>query len=276
MKTINEKIISQAKYNHLTRFKNLMPEDIKQIESYENSIQGKIQSNKKTKEYFSKVRTNEVRQQIQYLTLTKQQLWEKFLKIFFLNEKKIFIKDKFSIQNIKPLFYYFLYDFENFKKCNQVSNLTKPNLNKGLFIIGNYGCGKSSIMLALEKATLGTALTFKSYTTNDVVTRYESCENPSQKNELIKELTTGVRYFDDVLSERQTNNFGKIDLFREIFEKRYNESKRTFITINYDPDYPNDAKKAIELFGKRYGSRVYDRLFEMFNIITFTGGSRRQ
>ena len=65
-------------------------------------------------------------------------------------------------------------------------------------------------------------------------------------------------------------------MFKELLEVRYENNAKTFITCNFDPNNLKDIQKALDQFLLRYGGRVYDRLFEMFNIIEFKGNSLRK
>lgn len=274
MKTIGKHIISKRKYLHLAKFKQHNDTELLQMKEYEEVVRTKAMKETKSKKYFKKVK-NMKNEDKKYRPLNKDILWKSFLASFLENEGKKFNQDNYSIKNIQPLFYYFLNDLKKFKNCKNVFNVTAPDLSKGLLIVGDYGCGKTASMKALQNATAGTEMNFKMYPAKDVVRRYESCNNQMEKEEIMKEVCVGTRYFDDALSERDVNNYGKINLFSDILELRYNNKARTHLSINYDPEHPGDLKKAIEYIDKRYGPRVYDRVFEMFNIIEFKGKSRR-
>ena len=208
--------------------------------------------------------------------MTKDWLYKDFAKVFKSQNNTSFSINQESIENIKPLIYYFVGDFKNFKQCKNVSEISKPSLTKGLLIIGGYGNGKTTIMRALESCLKHSNVSFKGYTTNEVVTMYESCISPSEKAELNKNVLSGTRYFDDVLTERMASNYGKSNLLKDVIEERYNRKKRTYITCNYKDGTNNNLKEGLSQFGEKYGSRVYDRLFEMFNVIEFTGKSFRK
>lgn len=208
--------------------------------------------------------------------LIKEVLWNLFSEAFKKNEGNAYSRDKDSVENIKPLFYYFCGDLENFKKCRNVSLKSDPSLEKGLLIIGGYGNGKTSTMRALEIALYDSNVRFKGYSANDVVSMYESCTNEIEKKEFNDTMTLGTRYFDDVLTEREASNYGKVDLFKDILEQRYSKNKRTYITLNYKDDTGEDLDQGLAQLGERYGSRVYDRLYSMFNIVEFKGKSFRK
>jgi len=99
-------------------------------------------------------------------------------------------------------------------------------------------------------------------------------------------MNLGDRYFDDIKTERHASNYGKVNLFKDILENRYNNRvqivkgvtkiNKTFGTCNYKEGYEGNTEVALEEFGEMYGGRIYDRLFEMFNIIEFKGKSFRK
>ena len=213
-------------------------------------------------------------------TLTKEVLWDLFALSFQKLEGSKFLKNPDSIENIKPLFHYFCGDLENFKKCTNLSLVSKPSLDKGILIIGGYGNGKSTTMNALEMALKTSNIPFKGYSANEVVKMYETCgadpqQNVRDKDEFWKTMLAGTKYFDDVLTERIANNFGKVNLFDEIIQERYKNKKRTYISCNFSDEFPEDVNKGLLQFGKKYSSQVYDRLFEMFNVVVFKGKSQR-
>jgi len=207
--------------------------------------------------------------------MTKDWLWKRFNHFYKQNEGVAYSKDKTSLENLKPIVYYFIGDLQKFKQCDHVSNISEPSLKKGLLIIGGYGNGKTSVMRAMENSLKRTNVTFKGHTSNEVVTMYEVCKNSFDKEDLNRQMKTGTLYFDDVLTERDASNYGKINLFKEILEERYNRNKKTYITCNYQEGSDN-LEDGLSQFGEKYGSRVYDRLFSMFNIIEFKGKSFRK
>ncbi|WP_028376019.1 hypothetical protein [Leeuwenhoekiella sp. MAR_2009_132] len=213
--------------------------------------------------------------------LTKEVLWRMFSDSYFANEKVRYSKSLECVENIKPLIYYFIGDEENFVRCKNVSLVSKPSLDKGLLIIGGYGNGKSSTMNALDSALRKSNITFRGYSANEVVKMYETCgadpqQNVRDKDEFWKTVLSGVKYFDDVLTERIANNFGKINLFNDIIQERYKKKLRTYISCNFNDEFPEDVNEGLAQFGEKYSSQVYDRLFEMFNVIVFRGKSFRK
>lgn len=208
--------------------------------------------------------------------LSLKELWVLYLENFYKLTRKKLIKDSDFIENTKPIFHYFTRNFKEFNKCERLSKLSNPDLKKGLLIVGDFGNGKSTLMNTMELSVKDTSLYFKGYTANEVVLAFEGCETPREKELFIKRYSKGVLYFDDIKSERMASNYGKTEIFKEILENRYNNKSITFITCNYKKGFEGNLELALEEFGDKYGSRVYDRLFEMFNIIEFKGRSLRK
>lgn len=180
-----------------------------------------------------------------------------------------------------------------FLKSPLLNSKSEPNLNKGLMIIGGYGTGKTSIINTFHqmiqysfshpigvKDVEGTdqflgryKLGFGFFTANEVVKSFESTSNPEEKEMFWKRMTTGMKYFDDVMTEQTASNYGKIEVFKDIFEMRYVTGAKTIISLNYAG---NSVEETLDAVANKYGERVYDRMFEMFNIVELKGKSLRK
>ena len=211
------------------------------------------------------------------VTIDKEKLWNLFKNFFEKINGIEFKKTPESVTNLSILFFYFLRDEKFFEHANLRTDLSSPSFYKGLIIIGGYGIGKTAYMKVLEKC-LKTAKfpAFQIYSTNQVTNNYESCETAHDKKYFMDDMTRGTILFDDLTSEHVASNFGKVDIMKDILEERYTQRKMTHITINYKEGYYKDVPAALANIGERYGSRVYDRIFEMFNIIVFEGKSFRR
>lgn len=269
-----ENITDETIYAFELQFKGLsIAEGLKMIKSYEEKSPTAI-NHKSIAEYSKKLKSEP--KEPKKIEMTKEWLWKEFSINFRAINKKPFEQNSDSIENIKPLIFYFIGDLDNFKQCKNVSDVSEPSLSKGLLIIGGYGNGKTAIMAALEKTLSVSNIRFKGYTTNQIVNLYEACSSPVEKEEFYRKMKTGTLYFDDVLTEREASNFGKNDVIKEILEERYSRQKRTYISLNYLDGSGNDLEIGLQQIGQRYGSRLYDRIFDMFNVIEFTGKSFRR
>lgn len=268
-----EKMTAEEMVEFRKRFKLSVADAEKQIFDYEKYRRNPIEYTKKNQEYFKNLENESA---IDKPELTKKYLWNRFKYYFKAITNNELIESDNYIENIKPIFYYFINDLKSFNNCKRVSKISIPSLDKGLLIVGDFGNGKSSTMKVLESCLVGTDKYFKGYSSNEVVLSFEGCETPSDKEYLIKRMSKGTLYFDDIKSERMANNYGKSELFREILENRYNNKAKTYITCNYKKGYEGDLDSAIKEFGEKYGDRVNDRIYEMFNIIEFKGKSIRK
>jgi len=205
---------------------------------------------------------------------------EKFKQRFFELECKNF--DVKHIENVKPILLYFsrdkrFFDSQRIAKNSKGEYFSQPSFEKGLLIIGGYGNGKTSTMKTLKSLFDGTPLVFKSYTANRIVSTFESYANGSERTEYINRTKTKAAYFDDVKTEKDASNYGKFNLFKDILEERSIIKDKTYITCNFrETDTEGNIKDALLEFNEKYGARVFDRLFQMFNIIEFKGESLRK
>ena len=222
--------------------------------------------------------------------ITKPLLWKLFKKAYRILNKKDFVETKNTLANIAPLIDYFAKDptfFHRDRLITHTGNLTlSPSFEKGLLIIGAYGNGKTTVMEAFHLIFeyYQMPMRFKGCKAHDLVTEYERISadltyRESSKYQFYQRLTTvkGL-YLDDVKKEREASHYGKVNLIRDLLEKRYDYKKgKTYITCNYrEGDENGDLEDALAEFGEKYGGHLYDRLFEMFNIIEFKGSTFRK
>ena len=224
-----------------------------------------------------------------------ESFFETFQKAYYFYQKKEFNLTKNDGEGrvfSRTLCAYFLQK-NSFYKSPILNEKSIPNLEKGLMVIGNYGTGKTSIFntfyLMFFNAfkdnisvklkdnsfiNLGHfKLNFGFHSSNEIVREYEYLKSPEERNIFWKKYGNGTRYFDDLTTEHQASNFGKIELFKDILEARYSNKTKTFISLNF---HGNSVEETLDFLAEKYGERVYDRLFEMFNIIELKGKSFRE
>ena len=207
---------------------------------------------------------------------TKEQLWKLFQNEFKLSTGKELIVNEETIKNFKTLIHYFLMDDEFFKSEN-LHSMSSPSFDKGLFIVSGYGTGKTAYMKSLEQCCMKLRWNpFKLYSTNQIVIDYESCAQPLDKGEFFKKMKRGAICFDDLGTERVANNYGGVNLLKEILEERYSANKITHITCNYIEGDNNNVDATMMHLGETYGGRIHDRFFDMFNVVVFKGKSMRR
>ena len=257
-------IISSRKYGFLKQFFNtISAEEKKQIENYENKQKKQI---KATGEYFKKI--DDAPEPKPISSVSYQWLRYFFKKTWEAEEGKKLEIDKQQTPIYKAICQYFSKDVE-FNKNKLTENM--PSLEKGLLIIGKFGCGKTSMMRAYHKIGYKLLpdqfLWFKMISCNALVSEFEKIENQKDKQEFFRKYSKGKTiYFDDFGTESEASNFGKKNLMKIILEERYLYNKKTFLTTNLE----------LEEISKKYGNRVFDRLREMVNIIKMPGNSYRK
>jgi len=176
------------------------------------------------------------------------------LGTYYAKEKDSSLKYIFDANNkdtVKEMYYYLT-----------ASPKFNGNLNKGIFLWGNIGNGKTTMV-----KILGDLIAM----CNRIVFEFLSC---SEIAEIIRRSDDLTHYYQRplIIDEigRDSNNIKVFGTDREpiteILNKRYTNDTITFATSNYNLD---------EL-GKKYGHHIQDRLVEMFNVIELPGGSRRK
>lgn len=191
------------------------------------------------------------------------------------------------------LIYYFFREQKFFDSPLLVSDASVPSFSKGLLTIGGYGCGKTAVFKALRRMFFdaekdpeicvkdkdGDTVSLKRYrrlfgyySTNEAVGMYESSTSQEEKTRFFNVMGKGEIYFDDLLSERTASNYSKVELFKDILEIRYDKNLRTHASMNS----LGDVNQSIEQMLPKYGPRVHDRAFDMFNVILLNGKSLRR
>lgn len=154
---------------------------------------------------------------------------------------------------------------------------------KGILLIGGTGCGKTTLLRLFQ---LNPLFSFNVVSAKDISNQYSTngfeifskyCCLSTTKG------TMGTKYnpfnqdefgiaFDDIGSEIIGQNFGqKVEVVSEIIELLYNQKGIIpFSAIN------GTSNLSLSELEKRYGSRFFDRLIEMSNIITINSESYRK
>ena len=184
---------------------------------------------------------------------------------YFETKRKRFEVDEFNTKALNLICKYFSNDI-TFEKTH------KGDLTKGLFLYGKNGIGKTSlfkIIQIISRKHKLKQLWYPIISTSEVVHKFNT---DKFKDYIIKKYSNGIYMFDDLGAENEANNtyvFGKEDIFIKILEARYDAfiSKGTITHIT--------SNLSMSQISDRYGKRVEDRFYEMFNFIEIKGESRR-
>lgn len=238
----------------------------------------------------------EIRELPELRPIDLESLYELFLEAFSFFNGKEFDQQANKGEGRKlarTLIAYFLKRKAFFRSPLLDTQINMPSLEKGLMIIGGVGTGKTSIIRTFHemfrlapshpigvKDIDGTMqylgrykLGFGFYSTNDVVDHYEACTDDLTKKAFRDKYDFGTKYFDDLMSEDVASNFGKKEIFKKILEKRYFNRVNTMVSLNY---HGNSVEETFDAICERYDTRVYDRNFEMFNVLKLSGKSLRK
>ena len=159
--------------------------------------------------------------------------------------------DKQNKEIIEQLYFY-LYGSEQFK----------GDLYKGILLIGSLGTGKTTILQSFCEMIND----FKIKIISIIHSKKLSSELNADKN--IIEYEKIPLFIDDIGKEnRNVNNFGTIiNPIPDIFALRSEYGSWTFGTGNYN----------LNSYSEFYGETIKERFFELFNIISVSGESRRK
>jgi DNA replication protein DnaC len=261
-------VITRREYEWLKTFKTLEPHEEKKVKEFEEVNNKPIQV----------VKEEKPKKEIKKITITKGLLWKNFLIFFKAETGQDFQQTKDSIENIAPIINFFALDDNFFRSNRLVKKYNEPSFDKGLLVIGMFGNGKTTIFKVLSKMFkhFNMPMRFKAVNAHDLVTEWETLDSPGDKYLFFEKYLCRSLYIDDVKKEKTASNYGKSEVIKEILEKRYDLKLRTYITCNYrESDSVGDLNDALMEFN-RYGNHIYDRLFEMFNIIEFKGKTFRK
>lgn len=181
-------------------------------------------------------------------------------------------KDEKFVQdeNFKTIANYF-YGAEDFDKYGKVLNT--PSLDKGLYIYGDVGTGKTLTMKIMQTVARklmlyhgNNSMWFSGRIAPYFTEKYMEAakDTAGQSTFKLEQYYKGKLYVDDLGMERLA--FTEFDVLGELLFYRHRNEVKTFITTNVSPSK----------FGEKYGMRMGDRLPEAYNIIHFDGTSKRK
>lgn len=185
-----------------------------------------------------------------------------FVRLRLQNKNKPLILDMDNEDVFKLLCYYFTGD----NRFNEAGY----DLNKGICLHGNIGCGKTFLMQSFMENQIGSYVVkrvsdvcgdYADYGEDEGINIY--CNKYRPIGGLIGR-TFGHKdldiCFDDLGTEDLTKHYGNSkNVMADIMYRRDAKGLRTHITMNLDD---------VEL-KEKYGSRIASRFNQMFNIVSF-------
>lgn len=131
--------------------------------------------------------------------------------------------------------------------------------DKGLFIYGNTGVGKTYAMHALTRINGGDVENFVS-----LLSEFKDYFNKGDYFGNLKMLTSKDRLFIDDIGAEKMSDFVQEFLYL-IINRRYENMKRTVLSTNL----------TLDDFRERYGDRLLSRIAEMCLLVELKGEDRR-
>lgn len=149
---------------------------------------------------------------------------------------------------------------------------SKLDLNRGLWLWGNIGTGKSTMLKVIKefckaidkRDSKGDLYGFRISDAIEISAEYQRGGYEAVQTY----IDSNRQAFDEVGAETPTMHYGKEeDTMRYILQRRYDYRHRNFTHVT--------SNLALDQIADVYGSRVYDRCNEMFNFVHFEGYSKR-
>jgi DNA replication protein DnaC len=145
------------------------------------------------------------------------------------------------------------------------------DLQKGLFIWGDVGCGKTFLMEVMKVFVDAANIENRKFS-------FATCPKIADDVQATNSVQTLFKYYDDGFcfddlgdEPTQMKSYGNevlvmVRILTERYRRGVNSSRETHVTSNNDFDELENM----------YGTRVADRCKEMFNVIFYDGKSKRQ
>lgn len=225
---------------------------IKYFEVCAKSLQARFSDEKKKNEILRFVFPFEYEQYLQLFTQSANIIMEKR------REKREFLIDKFNEPIIQQLYLYL-----------RIDNRFDGDLQKGIMLMGKYGCGKTLILEAVVE--MYNTIIRELYIQRPLLKFMKSMELlESLKEKSVKSFSLFPLVIDEFGREpKQVMDFGNLrSPIIELLCERYDTGAWTHGTTNFTLDtfYAEN----------QYGQMTADRLKSMFNFIELKGDSRRR
>lgn len=150
-----------------------------------------------------------------------------------------------------------------------------PVVEKGLFLVGPPGIGKTHLAVAVLKHVIrGTGARGIFYDTRDLLkvirSTYDPTNRTSEQDILRPVMTAELLVLDDLGAEK-TSDWVE-ETLNLIVNTRYNERRATIFTSNFEE---KEDRTDPESLLARVGFRMHSRLYEMCDFVEFEGADYR-
>jgi predicted ATPase len=185
--------------------------------------------------------------------------------------------DQHNVQIFELLCYYFSED-ERFVGLAEDAGISNPSLEKGIYIAGNFGVGKTWLLKLFSR---NQRQVFAIQNAKEIADKFE-VEGESSIEQFVncpKLPVNDVSNFyhksmglciDDMGTEDIKNHYGnKKNVVGDLIELRYSK-KNTGTLLHATSNLTGDQLKTF------YGGRVASRMREIMNVIELTGQDRRK
>lgn len=197
-----------------------------------------------------------------------------------------FILDDNNADLFDLMCYYFIDDADGFVMQAKKMDVSNPSITKGNFVCGNFGCGKTWLMLLFGRNKKQSFDVVRSkqiadaYLTSDdkkipemFLKPFDAQDQKHNRGYVSSEIFY-QRYIglciDDLGSEEEKNNFGnKMNVVGDLIEQWY-AGGYTGLFLHATTNLTADQLKNF------YGERVISRMREIFNFIELPGNDRRK
>lgn len=156
----------------------------------------------------------------------------------------------------------------------------KLNPNKGLLLWGEIGTGKTTLIKGLQKYMAAINQLACGYNNRSICIEIKSAAEISLRYaadgmKALERWTdweqAGHLAIDEIGREEISTHFGTTcNIIQTLLQLRY-EQRHTILTHG-----TTNIDMSTDQFSNRYGSYIYDRVKEMFNVIRVGGDSRRK
>ncbi len=157
---------------------------------------------------------------------------------------------------------------EPYRKAREYVIKYSPKENKGLYIFGSTGSGKTHLGICILKALIEQGYDGVFYNVIDLLDEIRSTFNPDDltntKSRLEKDLQRQVLVLDDFGAQK--TSAWVADRLYAIINKRYQDCKTLIITSNFK----------LEDLKMKTDSRLYSRMIEMLDPIEFKSNDFRR